>query len=373
MTDPKRVACFFSTSGHSGVDRVARHLIPAIARRGYRVDLLKVRGHGPELQDVPPGVAILDLGARHTYGCLPAVVRYLRRVRPGVLLSDKDRVNRTALLARLLSRVPTRLVLRSGTTISADLAARGAVERWLQRNSMGKLYRFADSVIVNSRHLADDMAAYTGLPRERIHLVQNPVVHASLFERQQPRPDHRWFAPGAPPVILGVGELCGRKDFATLIQAFAIVRAGRRCRLVILGEGGKRDELHSLAERLRVGADVDLAGFKPDPYPFMAHAAVFALTSLWEGNPLVLPEALAVGTPVVATDCPGGTREVLADGKFGRLVPPRDARALAEAVVLTLDDPLPAEVLRMAARPFEIEAATDSYLREMGLGREAAP
>jgi glycosyltransferase involved in cell wall biosynthesis len=105
----------------------------------------------------------------------------------------------------------------------------------------------------------------------------------------------------------------------------------------------------------------------------MAHAAVFALTSLWEGNPLVLPEALAVGTPVVATDCPGGTREVLADGKFGRLVPPRDARALAEAVVLTLDDPLPAEVLRMAARPFEIEAATDSYLREMGLGREAAP
>jgi len=104
----------------------------------------------------------------------------------------------------------------------------------------------------------------------------------------------------------------------------------------------------------------------------MAHAALLALTSQWEGNPLVLPEALAVGTPVVATDCPSGPREVLQGGQYGALVPMCDPPAFAEAVIATLDHPLPPEVLREAARPFEIEASTDAYLDAMGLPRRTA-
>jgi hypothetical protein len=156
---PQRIAFFLSTSGHSGVDRVAKHLLPALARRGYQVDLLKVRRHGPELGDTDPRIRILDLGHRQTYACLPKLVHYLRRKRPAVLLSDKDRVNRTALLARGLAGVDTRLVVRSGTTLSLDLASRGMLERWLQRASVGRLYPFADQVIVPSNGAADDMAA----------------------------------------------------------------------------------------------------------------------------------------------------------------------------------------------------------------------
>jgi glycosyltransferase involved in cell wall biosynthesis len=362
------------------VDRVARHLIPALARRGYGVDLLKVRRHGPNLDpeqgETPPGVRVVDLGSRHTYACLPAIVRYLRLQRPAVLLSDKDRVNRTALLARALAGIgaglPTRLVLRSGTTISIDLASRGALERWLQRTSMGRLYRFADTVIVNSHNVADDMSAYTGLPRGAITVVPNPIVPGARFVGGQPRPDHPWFAPGEPPVILGVGELGPRKDFGTLIRAFAKVRRHRPCRLVILGRGGEREELERLAQDLGVAADVDLPGFKSNPQDYMAHAALFALTSLWEGNPLVLPEALAVGTPVVATDCPSGPREVLQNGRYGPLVALHDPAAFAAAMLRTLDAPLPAGTLREAARPFEIEASTDAYLDAMQLPRWAA-
>jgi glycosyltransferase involved in cell wall biosynthesis len=374
-----RIACLFSTSGHSGVDRMARHLIPALAQRGYAVDLLKVRNHGPNLDpergETPPGVRVIDLGSRHTYACLPAIVRYLRRERPAVMLSDKDRVNRTALLARALARtltrVPTGLVLRSGTTISMDLASRGPVERWIQRNSMGRLYRFADNVIVNSRNVADDMSTYTGLPRHLITVVPNPVVPAARFLEEQPRPDHPWFAPGEPPVILGVGELGPRKDFGTLVRAFAEVRRTRACRLVILGKGGAREGLLRLAADLGVAADMDLPGFKSDPHKYMAHAALLGFTSLWEGNPLVLPEALAVGTPVVATDCPSGPREVLQDGRYGPLVPMGDPSAFAAAIIQTLDAPLPAQTLREAARPFEIEASTDAYLDAMGLPHRA--
>ena len=368
-----RIACFFSTSGHSGVDRAAKHLIPALARRGFQVDLLKVRRHGPDLPEVPAGVRVIDLGSRHTYACVPAIAAYLRRERPAVLLSDKDRVNRTALLARTLARVgravPTRLVFSSGTTISIDLATRGRLERWVQRTSMGRLYPFADQVIVTSAGVADDMAAYTGLARDLIRVVPSPVVPEPLFTTELPRPDHPWLGDPAAPLILSAGELCARKGFDTLLCAFARVRAERHCRLMILGRGGEREALLALAVTLGVAQDFALPGYVPEPYAFMAHADLFAFTSRWEGLGFVLIEALAVGTPVVATDCPSGPREVLHDGRYGPLVPVGDEAALARAMIATLDAPLPGDFLRVAARPYGIEAATDAYLDAMGLPR----
>ncbi|EXJ17061.1 glycosyltransferase [Imhoffiella purpurea] len=376
MPDPIRIACFFSTSGHSGVDRAARHLIPALARRGYRVDLLKVRRHGPELVDTPDGVRVIDLGSRHTLACLPAVARYLRRYRPAAMLSDKDRVNRVALFARLLARAPTRLVLRSGTTISIDLASRGAFERWVQRRSMGHLYPFADQVIVASQGVADDMADYTGLARSHIRVVPPPVVPAALFETAQPLPDHPWFAQPGSPIILSAGELCSRKDFETLLRAFALLRAQRPCRLMILGKGAARERLLVLAEQLGIAQDFDLPGYVSNPYAYMAHADLFAFTSRWEGLGFVLIEALAVGTPVVSTDCPSGPREILGHGRYGLLVSVGDAEGLAEAMRATLDAPLPADLLKAAVRPYEIESSTDIYLEAMGLpplATEAVP
>jgi len=176
-----------------------QHLIPAMARRGYPVDLLKVRKHGPELKELPDGVRVIDLGSSHVYSSLGAVVRYLRRERPAAMLADKDRVNRTALLARALACTDTRLVLSSGTTISIDLAHRGAFERWLQRNSMGKLYRYADKVIVTCEGVADDMSAYTGLPRQYIEAVASPVVPRWLFTEPQPRLSIPGSRPASPP------------------------------------------------------------------------------------------------------------------------------------------------------------------------------
>ncbi|AFL74565.1 glycosyltransferase [Thiocystis violascens] len=372
MPDPNRIACFFSTSGHSGVDRAAEHLIPALARRGYRVDLLKVREHGPNLDEIPDGVTLIDLGSRHTLSCLPAVIRYLRRNRPAVMLSDKDKVNRVALFARAMARVPTRLVLRSGTTISIDLATRGVLERWIQRHSMGWLYPFAEQVIVASAGVADDMADYTGLARARIRVVPPPVIPASLFESELPRPEHPWFGQPGTPLILSAGELCSRKDFATLLRAFARVRAERPCRLMILGKGAARERLLRLAEELGIAADVALPGYVSNAYAYMAHANLFVFTSRWEGLGFVLIEALAVGTPVVSTDCPSGPREILGAGRFGPLVPVGDDVALARAMMATLEQPLAKPILQQAAKPYEIEASTSAYLTAMGLAERSS-
>lgn len=362
------LAVFLATSGHSGVDRLAKNLIPALARRGYRIDLLKVRDHGPNLPEIPEGVRVVELGTRHVYPSLLPLLRYLRRERPRSLLSDKDRVNHTALLARALSGSPTYLALRMGTTVSIDLAKRKPWQRALTRASMGKLYPYADNVLVVSGGVADDMAAYTGLSREKITVVPSPIVPERLFHEALPKPDHPWFAEGQPPVILGIGELSWRKDFATLIRAFARLRPEFPSRLMILGRGRQREQLLALAGELGVADDLALPGFVDNPFHYLAHARLFGFTSRWEGLPFALIEALAVGVPVVATDCPSGPREVLEDGRHGPLVPIGDDEALAAALLATLRNPLPREELQQAARPYEIENAATAYAAALNLG-----
>ncbi|MGH8518332.1 MAG: glycosyltransferase [Panacagrimonas sp.] len=364
-----RVAFFLATSGHSGVDRLMRNLIPAVARRGYAVDQLKVRGHGPGLGEAP-GVRVVDLGSSHVWSSLPALIRYLRRERPHVMLSDKDKVNRCGVVARALAGTSrsTRLVLRSGTTISVDLSHRGPVDRWIQRNSMRWLYRRAHAVVVPSDAAAMDLVTYTGLPSSLVRTLPSPVLSTELLERRPPPPDHPWFASGQPPVILGTGELSPRKDFATLVRAFARLRAqGRSCRLVILGRGGQGEALKTLAGELGVAHELDLPGFREDVPNFMAHAAAFVLCSRWEGLGIVLVEAMACGTPVVSTDCPSGPRELLRDGALGDLVGVGDDAALATSLGRLLDLPKEPERYREAVRRYEIESATTGYLAAMGL------
>src|SRR5690606_12347751 len=147
---------------------------------------------------------------------------------------------------------------------------------------------------------------------------------------------HPGFEPGSPPVVLAAGRLVSDKDFATLVRAFHLVRRERRARLVILGEGELRPELEALVAELGLTEDVALPGFEPNPYKYMAGAAAFALSSVSEGLPTVLIEAIEAGLPVVSTDCVSGPREILAHTQAGQLVPVGDHEAMARALLEAL-------------------------------------
>jgi len=229
------------------------------------------------------------------------------------------------------------------------------------------LYPKADRIHAVSLGVADDVAVVTKVDRRRIRVIYNPILTEDmLLKAEQPLNDP-WFLPGEPPVILGAGRLVHQKDFATLIRAFALLRSRIRARLVILGEGPLRGELESLAQQLGVDEDVRFIGFVLNPFVYMKRAAVFVLPSLHEGFPNVLAEAMAVGTPVVATNCPSGPDEILEGGKWGHLVPIRDTRALADAIAETLLNPNPSRVegaLRRVEK-LRLEHIVDEYLREL--------
>ncbi len=371
MADLRRIACFLATSGHSGVDRLAKNLLPGMAEAGYRVDLLKIHNHGPELNHpLPENLRVVEFKARHVYPALPELVGYLKKYRPEVLLSDKDRVNRTALLANGLSGNPARVAVRSGTTVSKNLASRSRLDRFVQRNSMRYLYRHADAILVPSRGAVDDFADYIGIERSRIQVVPSPIITPRFYQCLDQPLDHPWFKPGEPRVILGVGELCRRKDFTTLIRAFARLKDRYDCRLMIVGEGRARERLEAEVKKLGLEQRVSLPGFVESPYPYMKASALFVLSSLWEGLGAVLVEALAAGTPVASTSCPSGPEELLEGLPGGPLAPPGDVEGLAEAMARQLDNPVSAERLQAAAAPYTLDNSVTDYLRILGLSGE---
>jgi glycosyltransferase involved in cell wall biosynthesis len=364
----KRLAVLISLSGEGGVERMVLNLVEAFAARpDLAVDLVLIREESRHLGDLPAAVNVVRLGVRHSALAVAPLAAYLRRARPDALLAAKDRAGRAALLARRLAGVPTRVVIRLGTTLSEAIKDKGPLLRWLRYLPIRALYGWADGIVAVSEGVAADTIAIARLPAQRLHVVRNPVVTPDLGRAAAAAVDHPWLADRAVPVVMGIGRLTRQKDFATLIQAFARVRRERAARLVILGEGRDRPALLALAAAEGIASAVALPGFQINPYAWLARAQVFVLSSLWEGSPNALTEALAIGTPVVSTDCRSGPRELLADGRYGPLVPVGDAAAMAAAIGTVLQRPLPREVLMAAVRDYDVELSARRYLEVLGL------
>ena len=172
---------------------------------------------------------------------------------------------------------------------------------------------------------------------------------------------HPWLDGSDIPVVIAAGKLKPQKDFETLLRAFALVQAKRNARLIILGRGPKKQALRELATELGISDCFQLPGHVRNPYAYFSRAAVFVLSSAWEGLPNVLIEAMACGCSVVSTDCPSGPFEILEEGAVGRLVPVGDATAMAKAIIESLDNPTRKDVLLARARAFSYEEAISAY------------
>ena len=377
----QHIAIYIYGLSGGGATRRTLTLAGGFAKRGHRVDLVVVDAEGPLAGKLPDGVrlVVLDSALLRLAGRLRkrrrrrrikassfALARYLWRERPDVLLSAANHVHLTAVIAARLSRAPVRVVLRVSNHLTGSHLGNSERPRPLRLKFARRIYGQADAAIAVSQGIADDLVEHTTLSREQVHAVTNPTYTPEIETAAAASLDHAWLLPGSPPLLLGAGRLAPAKDFAMLLRAFARVRARRSVHLVILGEGSKRGSLEQQLHELGVAADVELHGFVDNPFAWMSRASLFVLSSAWEGSPGVLVEAMACGCPVVSTDCPSGPDEILAGGRYGRLVPVGDAAALADAIVETLDTTIDREALRSRAREFNVDRAVEHYLDILG-------
>jgi glycosyltransferase involved in cell wall biosynthesis len=267
-------------------------------------------------------------------------------------------------VAHRLSGSRARLVLSDHSALSKQYAHFGACAKALLRLSIRFVYPMADARIVVSHGAADDLARLSGLRRDKIEVVYNPVERPGSGHVAADA-DRLWG--DAKPRILSVGRLKSQKNHLLLIRSFARLRRRIDARLIILGDGELRPDLEAAIAEEGLEQEVLLPGFR-DPWPYYETADLFALSSDIEGFGLVLVEAMRCGLTIVSTDCIGA-REVLDDGKYGYQVPIGDDAALAGAMEAALSNRLDPGVLRARAEELSGQGASDRYL-ELMLGRQ---
>lgn len=362
-----QVAFFLPSLRGGGAERTMINLVRGFTDRSYIVDLVLAKAEGPYLSEVPSSVRIVDLHASRVLFALPRLVRYLRQERPRVLLSTLSHANLIALWARWLARVETRIIVREASNVSINtlntINRRGKLIPFLLR----LFFPWADTIVALSKGVADDLIFTINLPKEKVRVVYNPVITPNLLTKAEEPVDHPWFVFGEPPVLISVGRLTLEKDHPTLIRAFAQVRQQIPARLMILGEGDERPRLEALIRELGVEIDVALPGFVENPIKYMKRSSVFVLSSRWEGFGNVLVEAMAVGIPVISTNCPNGPAEITNNGEFGSLVPIGDVDAMAKSIRKALDKPWDEKAQVWVMTSFTQEKSVQQYAEIFGI------
>lgn len=358
------MAFFLPTLDGGGAERALLTVAAALCDAGDDVQVIVANATGALREDLPPGLSVVDLQCRRIRSTLPALIRQLRRDRPQCLISTLDHANILAVVATRLAGTATRPVVRVANTLS-HASLDGSVQQRAMLRTVRHVYPRAAAVVAPSAAVADGLTRFAGISRESISILANPVIDNDFEQRRSVAIDDPWFGPDHPPVILGVGRLVRQKRFDLLIDAFDRARTQVEARLLILGDGPEHDALEQQVERLALTNSVRLPGFDPNPLRFMAAAEVVVSTSGHEGLPAVLIQALACDAKIVATNCPGGSADVLGHGAFGTLVPPGDADAFATAVTAAIRSPRrrndPA-----SWRPYTVDTAVEGYRQLVG-------
>ncbi len=357
-----------------GAERVMLNLALGLSRRGLRVDIVATAGGQSLPEDAPETLKLIALEhwqvgrwalswQRPVFRTLVrcgALVQYLKRVQPPVLLSAMHYLNETAILAVKAAGGRTRCVVAEHTNLTLESRY---VEQWQARFSpilVRCLYPLADQVLAVSEGVAADLAPTARLDLNDIQVLYNPVLSKALYEQAEDEIEHEWLQPGAAPVVMGMGRFVRQKNFGLLLQAFALLLLERpEVRLMLVGGGRDRVALEQMATELGISDRVEFLDFVDNPAAYLKRARVLALSSSWEGLPTVMIEALALDCPVVATDCPSGPAELLAEQR-GRLVPPGSPKAMAKALGLALDQPA-RTVSQTWLEQFEVEQAVERY------------
>ena len=335
LCEGKRLLMYCPALEGGGAERVMVTLANRFACEGVHTLFVTARD-GVYRAELSPAVDYHCLNTGNTLRTLLPLTRLLRRLRPDAVLSTLVESNFLAIAAARLARIGARVVVREANTPSHDLLRNPRRIKRLTGRLIPYIYPKADAIVASSQGMQHDLTANFRIPPHKIRRIPNPLPLAWTRQHAQAPVQHPWFAAGQPPVVLSVGRLERAKDFATLIRAFAKVRAEQEARLMILGEGSMRLQLEMLVRQLGLSECVALPGFDPNPFRYMARAKVFAMSSIYEGFPNVLVQALACGCPVVSTDCPSGPSEILNGGAYGYLVPVGDVDALAASILKTL-------------------------------------
>lgn len=365
MDSRLRVLMFTPHLGGGGAERHMVRVANALDRRTFSVSFVVLRGGGAFEKDLAADVPVHILNTRMR-GAVPGLARAIRDQGPDVVFSTMEHANCTAIAAANLARPRPSVVIGVQVAVTRELRSDVNVAKRALRLLVPVLYPRADRVVALSRGVRDDLLTWVPRLAARTQVIYNAGIDDTVARRAQESVSVPEAPPGESPVVVAVGRLTVQKGFTHLLDAMARVRTRVPARLWILGEGPLRGELEAKARALGIDEQVWFPGFVANPYAYMRHADVFALSSEWEGFANVITEAMEVGLPVVSTDCPYGPGEIIRSEAEGILVPTHDPAAMAVALERVLTDATLRRALSEAGRKRARDFSAPTIAAEYG-------
>ena len=348
-----------------GAERLHVHLANYWHEKGIRVNFVLMQSRGELIGVLSDGVGVIDLGVNRIRKAIVPLARHLRKISPDIVIAAMWPLTSVAVFSWWLAGRPGRLYLSDHNQLSISCVRELKISAKALGLAMRLTYPYASGVIAVSEGVKKDMCQLGGFPESLIRVIYNPTAIGVSPHREAVETRQRLWGVGFDHHILSIGTLKSQKDHATLINAFFRLSKTLNAKLTILGEGPLRSELQNLVVKLGLQGRVEMPGFVQDPYPWIRSADLFVLSSQWEGFGNVIVEALECGVPVVSTDCPSGPSEILAGGRYGRLVPVHNSHALADAMGQSLLNPVERNTLMERAKDFTVSVIADQYLSYM--------
>jgi glycosyltransferase involved in cell wall biosynthesis len=353
-----RITFFLPSLAGGGAERMVLNLIQGLKSYPVQIDLVVTSSDGEWAEHIPGDTHLIDLKKGRVLLSLLPLIMVLRKNQPDIIFSAVDHANLIALLAAILSRTKAKRVISVHQVGSTFRQIHTGFRERIVHHCLRQFYRFADQIVAVSSGVAEDLIQDAVIDRQKLICIGNPIITEQQLDEMMNTPkekDSRVFE------IVSAGRLVKEKDFSTLLRAFSLVRQKVHCRLTIYGEGFERASLEKERDQLGLKDDVTFPGFSVNLFQQFCRADLCVVSSLTEGFGNVIVESLACGVPVVATDCPGGPREILQQGQFGSLVPIQQPVILAETILENMQAVIDPVQLQERARDFSIEKISGLY------------
>ncbi len=372
------IAIFIPSLGGGGAEKAMVNLMAESAKRGTFIDLITIDPEEKYINFLPQEIhwKVLQpqffmhsplLQSRFLKNLkyitvLPMLVKYIKKRNIHILLTTLHIPNIIGLIIKKYFVKDIISIVRMANTFSVQSSKSKNWQIRLATNIQRPLLPIVDAIIANSKGSAENIKLHLPTVSNLVHVIYNPVTSPNITIQAEKPINHPWIGPPNFKIILSVNRLHPQKDLSTLLRAFAEVMKLEPSRLIILGQGPEENKLKKIADKLGIRNTIDFVGFQQNPFSWMDKADVFVLSSLFEGCPNTLIEAMACGTPVVSTDCQSGPREILKDGRLGRLVPVGNYKELASAILETFNNPVSSKILKERAQDFSVKLSVDRYL-----------
>jgi len=359
-----KIVIILSSFKSGGAEKMMIHLANGFASNGYSLALFVIRPVGPLKSLVNRNINVVEApNLKSIYFYIPWLAYQLIKINPTRIISSQRHINIITMISALSTFNARKVVLREANPPTVSIK-RGNSKSSFNTFLAKCIYPLAWKYVAISEHVKFDMAKHYNLDYERIKVIYSPIITESFSDLCKEDLNDDWVK-SDNKLILSVGRISPVKDYLTLIKAFNKIGSQEKFQLLILGNHADMEYFHLLKreiENYKLNDFVKFTGFVENPYAYMSKADLFVLSSKWEGFGNVLVEALACGCPVVSTDCPGGPREILDNGKYGKLVPVGDADEMAKAILSSLESPTNKKTLINRGYEFTQEKSVNEYL-----------